>query len=59
MVKRDSEIVLKILSMTEAERAIFMSGLKPDTLVYLDVLLAKAEAGINTSKLKHYLDSKG
>lgn len=58
MVDRDSEIVAKILSMSSSELDDFVSRLKPETLDYLDVLLAKAETGVNTSKLKRYLTRK-
>lgn len=56
MVNRDSEILAKILSMGEDELDTFMSELKPDTLDYLDNLLNKASVGVNTSKLRSYLD---
>lgn len=57
MVDRDSEIVSKILSMSNDEAAIFIAGLKPETLAYLDVLLAKAGTGVNTARMKRYLDT--
>lgn len=56
MVNRDSEIISKILSMSEIELSSFMSSLKPDTLEYLDNLLYKASVGVNTSRLRRYLD---
>ena len=59
MVNRDSEILSKILSMGEKELEDFMSKLKPDTLMYLDNLLQKASVGVNTSRLKQYLNLNG
>lgn len=55
MLNKDSEIVSKILSMSNEERAIFMEGLELDTLDYLDNLLHKASLGTNTLQLKSYL----
>jgi hypothetical protein len=57
MVNRDSEIVSKILSMSDDEMSSFMSELKPETLDYLDNLLQKASTGFSTSRLKRYLES--
>lgn len=57
MVNRDSEILSKILSMNDDEMSSFMSGLKPETLDYLDNLLEKASSGVNTSRLKRYLEN--
>lgn len=56
MVNRDSEIIAKILSMSEKELTLFMNELKPDTVEYLDNLLHKASVGVNTTKLKNYLN---
>lgn len=59
MVNRDSEIISRVLSMSEAELEVFMSRLNPDTLAYLDNLLDKASIGTNTSRLKQYLNLNG
>lgn len=57
MVNRDSEIISKILSMSDDEMSSFMSGLRPETLDYLEVLLLKASSGVNTSRFKRYLEN--
>lgn len=59
MVNRDSEIISKILSMSDDEMSSFMSELKPETLDYLNNLLEKASVGVNTSKLRQYLRLNG
>ena len=54
---KNNELISRILSMSESELKQFFSELKPDTLEYVDVILAKAEQR-RISQLKNHLDTK-